>query len=163
VPGPSDDVTPPTGWPTSIEAPNPRTYPARAVATVNADLARADLQRRELEASMATTGQTGALVIAALDAVTVPVRGACTATTWAEGPTTVLPQADVLVLFELPATIDGAPRTTRVRWDVAARVCGPTCWRVVPGIDPLRIITRTWPSPAELDVMRALSLPDDPA
>jgi hypothetical protein len=108
---------------------------------------------------MAATGQADALVIARLEGLSVSARGACTSTTWSEGPTTVLPLADVVVLFELPKTIDAEPQVTHVRWDVLARVCGAGCWRLVPGLDPPRVITRRWPDDQELEVLRGLSLP----
>jgi hypothetical protein len=146
--------------PGSIDAANPRTYPARPNTTVQAEAQRAEDQRAELLASMAATGQGGALVVAHLEPILVSVRGACTLTSWNEGPTTVLPFADVVALFELPKTIDGDPLVTYVRWDVLARVCGPSCWRLVRDLEPRRIITRRWPSPQELEVLRGLSLPE---
>lgn len=111
---------------------------------------------------MEATGQAGALVIARLDSVETAPNRACTTTTWSEGSVTVLPHADVVVLFELPTSIDGHPTSVRVRWDVVARVCGSTCWRLVPGLDPPRVITRQWPPERLLTVLRGLSLPDLP-
>ena len=108
---------------------------------------------------MATTGQAGALVVARLEQIRTPPNGACTVTTWSEGPTTVLPVADVLALFELPTTIDGPPRVTYARWSTVERICGAACWRIVRGLDPTRLITRAWPSDAALGVIRGLSLP----
>ncbi len=111
---------------------------------------------------MAASGQTGSIVVAPIEALPSPHRGAYSSTTWTEGAVTVLQQADVVVLFELPATVDEGPTVTRARWSIVARVCGTTCWRTVPDLDPPRVITSRWPSAAELDAIKALSLPDPP-
>lgn len=161
MPDPPD--RPPTpGWPWSEGPGNPRTYPSRGAAAVEAEVRRSAHQHDELLTTMAATGQTGALVIAPLELVPVAPGRACTATTWSQGPVTVLPHADVVILFELPGALDAEPVTTRVRWDVVARVCGPTCWRPVAGLEPRRVITRDWPADSLLEVIRALSLPDLP-
>ena len=150
----------PAAQPGSVDPDNPRTYPPRPNPTVNAEVLRAERTRDDLVASTIASGQAGALVLAHLRGVMVSVQGACTLTTWTEGPTTVLPVADVVALFELPRDLDGEPRVTYVRWDVLARVCGSACWRWIPDIDPPRVITRRWPSDDELEIVRGLSLPE---
>jgi hypothetical protein len=146
--------------PGSVDPDNPRSYPTRPNPSVTAEVLRAERQHDQLEASAAMSGQADALVIAQLVGVLVSARGACTMTTWAQGPTTVLPVADVVALFELPRTIDADPQVTYVRWNVLARVCGSACWRWVPDLDPPRVITRRWPADEELQVVRGLSLPE---
>lgn len=138
---------------------NPRTYPVRANALVRAEVDAAEHQRTELLAAMASTGQSGALIVAHLEVAQVSDRGWCTVTTWSEGPTTVLPVADVVTLFELPRALDADPRVTWVRWDVVERVCAASCWQRIAGLDPTRLITRRWPTHQQLEVLRALSLP----
>jgi len=108
---------------------------------------------------MVRTGQSDALVVAELVRLDLEPGRACTTTTWTSGRITVLPRADVVVLTELPTTVDGAIRHTTVRWDVLARVCGARCWQRVPDLDPPRWITRRWPTQAELEVLTGLALP----
>lgn len=143
----------------SAEAGNPRTYPDRPLAVVADEVRRAAHQHEDLVASMAASGQTGALVVARLEDLPTSRSRACTLATWSQGPTTVLPVADVLALFELPSSIDGSPQVTYARWRTVERVCGIECWRVVRGLDPTRVITRAWPSADALAVIRGLSLP----
>lgn len=110
---------------------------------------------------MARTGQTGALVVAEVRVCPSAGVGAHTETTWIQGRTTVLPRVDVVVLVTLPTSVDDAPRSMPVRWDVVARVCGAGCWQVVPGLDPPRWITRRWPTDDEQAVLAGLALPTD--
>lgn len=107
---------------------------------------------------MRRTGQTHALVVAALATVTHRDGRACTSTTWTEGPITVLPHADVVVVRSLPSSLEADAVEIIVRWDVLARICGTRCLQLVDELDPPRWITRRWPTPAELDALHGLAL-----
>jgi len=161
-PEPSRPRVPPWGSPSwAGGADNPRTYPQRAHALVDADVRAAARQRDELMVEMGRTGQADALVVADLVAVPIARSTACTATVWAQGRITVLPVADVVELFALPTSVEGTPTSLRVRWDVVERVCR-ACWQPVPGLVPPRMITRRWPDASELEVLAGLRLPDQP-
>ena len=142
---------------------NPRRYPARHPATVELEVASAEAQRAELEALAARTGQAGALAIGVAAVRPSPTRGAFSWSAWTESVICVLPSVDVVVLFPQPATVVDAPVPVAARWDVVERVCGTTCWDELPDAVPRRVVTRRWPSPAQLAVVRGLALPDLPA
>lgn len=144
------------------EAPNPTTYPSRHTETVEREVQVYEAQRAELEAETVTTGQAGALVVVPVAVRAAPGRGSYSWTTWTEGRVSVLAPADVLVLHEQPKTIEDRPVPFAVRWDVVERICRASCWSPVPGVTPPRVITRRWPTPDELEAVRALRLPDPP-
>ncbi|WP_421120140.1 hypothetical protein ACE2AJ_01990 [Aquihabitans daechungensis] len=162
--GPSDDAEPAAGSaaprPSFWDAGpgNPRLVPTRPLRVVEAAVAAAEAQRAELEAMMARSGQGDALLVAPVEAIVGPTSEGHTSTTWIEGRICVLARVDVLVLFGQPRFVGADPVITRVRWDVAARVCGADCWNPLAGVQPPRVVTRRWPSEAQLEVLTDLSI-----
>jgi hypothetical protein len=139
-------------------ATNPTTYPERDPRRVDADVAIAETQRAKLEAEMDRTGQSGALAVAPLTRHSLPSGRACTSTTWSSTHITVLPQADVITLVQIPPALDDVTVTMTLRWDVMARVCGTTCWQHIPDLAPARWITRRWPTAPELEILAGLAI-----
>jgi hypothetical protein len=70
----------------------------------------------------------------------------------------LLPAADVVLLVEQPSKADAEPTMTWVRWDVTAEVCADACWKVMPEFEPPRILTKEWPSPEQLELLKSRKL-----
>lgn len=144
----SSDVTP--GEPTA--------YPDREAQEVSLHAQIYEQQCALLRDELAQMGQADDLFVAKLFAVQRPDGGAHTYTTWTEGIRTLLPTADVVLLVEQPPTADAQPTMTWVRWDVTAQVCADSCWKVMPAFEPPRILTKEWPSPEQLDLLKSRKL-----
>jgi hypothetical protein len=136
----------------------PTEYPDRDPEAAALHAQAYEAQRVRLQAELAETGQADDLFVAKVFAVQRPDGGAHTYTTWTQGILTLLPAADVVLLVEQPPTAATDPTMTRVRWDVTAQVCADTCWKVMPDFDPPRILTKSWPSVAQMERLKSEEL-----
>jgi hypothetical protein len=63
-----------------------------------------------------------------------------------------------MLLVEQPASLDGEPTFTRVRWDVVGEECPDECWEVQPDLTPPRVRTVAWPTSEALVWLKARRL-----
>jgi len=136
----------------------PTEYPTRERRDVAVHAELYEEQRARLQEELARMEQPDELFVAKVFGVQRPDGTAHTYTTWTEGIATLLPAADVVLLVEQPTEAGAEPTMTWVRWDVTAQVCADTCWKAMPEFEPPRILTKEWPSPGQLELLKSRKL-----